>query len=295
MSKDRLTKSANVVVAAREIDFVSRFQKNWDDLRNIMGVSRPILKAPGTALKVKTATVTLQSSVGEGEEIPYSQAAVSESTIGSITLEKYAKAVSAEAIEDHGYDNAVALTDDAFLNELQGVVMDRFYDFLLTGTLTTTEANFQKALAIARGMVLNKFKAMHRTVTEVVGFVNIMDFYGYLGAAELNVQTQFGMTYISNFLGYKTIFLCADGEIPRGKVIAVPRENIVMYYIDPSSSDLQRAGLQYTTVGITPLIGFHTEGKYTHAVSECFAIMGITLFAEYLDGIAVVTNSGVSL
>ena len=295
MAKDRLTKTANVDVAAREIDFVSRFQQNWEELRNIMGISRPIQKAPGTALKVKTATVTLQSSVNEGEEIPYSQAAVSESTIGSLTLEKYAQAVSAEAILDHGYDVAVAMTDDAFLNELQAEVMDRFYDFLITGTLTATEANFQKALAMARGMVLNKFKSMHKTVTEVVGFVNIMDFYGYLGAAELNVQTQFGMTYISNFLGYRTIFLCADGEVPRGKVIAVPRENIVMYYVNPSVSDFQKAGLEYTTVGVTPLIGFHTEGKYTHAVSECFAIMGITLFAEYLDGIAVITNSGVSL
>lgn len=294
--KDRLTKTANVSVAAREIDFVTRFQKNWDDLRNIMGISRPIRKAPGTALKVKTATITLQNGVvSEGDEIPYSQAAVSESTVGSLSLLKYAKAVSAEAILDHGYDAAVAMTDDAFLNELQGVVMDKFYDFLLTGTLTATEANFQKALAMARGLVLNKFKSMHRTVTEVVGFVNIMDFYGYLGAAELTVQNQFGMTYISNFLGYRTIFLCADGEIPRGKIVAVPRENIVMYYVNPADSDFSRAGLEYTSVGITPLIGFHTEGNYSHAVSECYALMGITLFAEYLDGIAVITNSGVSL
>lgn len=294
--KDRLTKTANVDVAAREIDFVTRFQSNWEALRDIMGVSRPIRKAPGTALKVKTASITLQSgSVAEGDEIPYSQATVSETPIGSLSIKKYAKAVSLEAISDHGYDAAVAMTDDAFLNELQGVVLDAFYDFLLTGTLTATEANFQKALAMARGMVLNKFKAMHKNVTEVVGFINIMDFYGYLGAADITTQTQFGMTYIQNFLGYKTIFLCADGEIPRGKIVAVPRENIVMYYVNPSESDFSRAGLDYTTVGVTPLIGFHTEGKYSNAVSECYAIMGMSLFAEYLDGIAVVTNSGVSL
>lgn len=289
-AKTNLTMTANVVVAAREIDFVTRFQNNWEALREIMGIMRPIRKAPGTVLKSKTASITLQSgAVAEGDEIPYSQATVTETPYADMTIEKYAKAVSIEAIKDHGYDAAVALTDDAFLNELQSNVMNRFYSYLLTGTLTASYSDFQMALAMARGSVLNKFKGMHKTVTEVVGFVNIMDFYSYVGAADITVQTQFGLTYVSNFLGYRTIFLCADGEIPQGKVVAVPRENINLYYVDPSDSDFSRAGLVYTTEGETPLIGFHTEGNYSHAVSESFAIMGLTLFAEYLDGIAVVT------
>jgi hypothetical protein len=51
-----------------------------------------------------------------------------------------------------------------------------------------------------------------------------------------------------------------------------------------------KAGLVYTTgVGETNLIGFHTQGNYNTAVSEAFAIMGFTLFAEYIDAIAVVS------
>ena len=69
-------------------------------------------------------------------------------------------------------------------------------------------------------------------------------------------------------------------------------ENIVLYYVDPSASDFARAGLQYTTDGETNLIGFHVQGNYNTAVSESFALMGMTLFAEYLDGIAVVTLGG---
>lgn len=289
MAKANLTKTANVDVAAREIDFVSRFQDNWEALREILGIMRPIRKAPGTVLKSKTASVTLQDTVAEGEEIPYSLASVSEVDYEEMDIEKYAKAVSIEAIKDHGYDVAVALTDNAFLNQLQSNVTGRFYNYLLTGTKTATYTTFQMALAMARGAVLNEFKGMHKDVTEVVGFVNLMDFYSYLGAADITIQNQFGLTYVENFMGYRVIFLCADGEIPQKKVVAVPVENIVMYYVDPSDSDFSRAGLEYTTVGETPLIGFHTQGNYNTAVSESFAIMGLTLFAEYLNGIAVVT------
>lgn len=290
MAKANLTKTANVSVAAREIDFVSRFQDNWEALREILGIMRPIRKTPGAVLKSKTASVTLQSgTVLEGEDIPYSLASVSETPYSEMAIEKYAKAVSIEAIKDHGYDIAVAMTDNAFLNQLQSVVTGRFYTYLLTGSSTATYTTFQMALAMARGKVLNVFKSMHKDVTEVVGFVNLMDFYSYIGAADITIQNQFGLTYVENFMGYRVVFLCGDNEIPQKKVVAVPVENIVMYYVDPSDSDFSRAGLEYTTVGETPLIGFHTQGNYNTAVSECFAIMGLTLFAEYLNGIAVVT------
>lgn len=299
-AKANLTKTANVDVAAREIDFVSRFQNNWEALREVLGIMRPIRKQPGVVLKAKTASITLQpGAVGEGEEIPYSLAAVNEVPIDEMTLEKYAKAVSIEAINDHGYADAVARTDAAFLNELQNNVTNRFYTFLQTGSLVGSYTTLQMALAMARGLVLNAFKGMHLDVTEVVGFVNLLDFYSYLGAADITVQSEFGLNYVKNFMGYRVVFLCADSEIPQGKVVAVPVENIVMYYVDPSDSEFSAAGLSYTSVGETPLIGFHTEGNYHTAVSECFALMGLRLFAEYLNGIAVVdissTAAGITL
>lgn len=251
---------------------------------------RPIRKAPGTKLKSKKATVVLQSgTVGEGEDIPYSKTTVEEVDYADLTIEKYAKAVSIEAIKDHGYDVAVAMTDDEFLYELQNEVTERFYAYLNKGSLTSTEKNFQRALAMAKGNVINKFKQMHKSVTRVVGFVNVLDLYDYLGDAPITVQNAFGFQYIKNFMGYDTIILLSDAEIARGKVIATPVENIALYYVSPSDSDFARAGLVYRTAGETSLIGFHTQGNYNTAVSESFAIMGMTLFAEYLDGIAVVT------
>lgn len=289
-AKANLIMTNDIQVKAREIDFVTRFERNWEHLREILGIMRPIKKTPGAVLKSKYVEGTLQNgNVGEGEEIPYSKFVVKEKTYAEMTIEKYAKAVSIEAIKDHGYENAVQMTDDEFLFQLQNNVTERFYNYLKTGTLSFTEITFQMALAMAKGRVENKFKQMHRNVTGVVGFVNILDVYEYIGAAEISIQNQFGFQYVKDFLGFNTIFLLSDSEIPRGTVIATPVENIVLYYVDPNESDFAKAGLVYTVSGETNLIGFHTQGNYHTAVSEAFAIMGLTLFAEYIDAIAVGT------
>ena len=290
-AKENLIMTADIQVTARELDFVTRFEQNWEHLREILGIMRPIKKVPGAILKSKYAEGTLESGqVGEGEDIPYSKFTVKEKPYEEMTIEKYAKAVSIEAIKDHGYENAVAMTDDQFLFELQTNVTSRFYAYLNTGELTDSQSTFQMALAMAKGLVVNKFKKMHKNVTGVVGFVNVLDVYEYLGSANITVQTQFGFQYIKDFMGFNTIFLLSDDEVARGKVLATPVENIVMYYVDPAESDFAKAGLVYTTgAGEINLIGFHTQGNYNTAVSEAFAIMGLTLFAEFIDAIAVVT------
>lgn len=290
MPKENLIVSSDIKVTARELDFVTRFESNWEHLREILGIMRPIRKQPGAKLKSKYAVGTLENgTVGEGEEIPYSKFEVKEKEYDEMTIEKYSKAVSIEAIKEHGYENAVQMTDDEFLFQLQTNVTSRFYTYLNTGTLTSSESTFQMALAMAKGRVENKFKQMHRQATGVVGFVNILDVYKYLGNAAITIQNQFGFQYIKDFMGFNTIFLLSDDEIAQGTVIATPVENIVLYYIDPSDSDFVKAGLVYTTgIGETNLIGVHTQGNYKTAVSEIFAIMGLTLFAEYIDAIAVI-------
>ena len=72
-------------------------------------------------------------------------------------------------------------------------------------------------------------------------------------------------------------------------MIATPTNNIVVYYVDPADSQFSQAGLSYTTDAEVPYIGFHTEGVYERAQSESYAIMGLTIFAEYINAIAVVT------
>ena len=81
MAKDNLIMSADIQVTARELDFVTRFENNWEHLREILGIMRPIKKVPGAILKSKYAEGTLENGqVGEGEDIPYSKFTVKEKT-----------------------------------------------------------------------------------------------------------------------------------------------------------------------------------------------------------------------
>jgi hypothetical protein len=294
--RDSLPNSYNSV-SAREEDFVTRFNDNWEALRTIMGIMRPIRKTPGTQLISYTADVTLEDGdVDPGNVIPYSKATIAQATKADLAIKKYAKAVPIEDVDKYGAEIAVEKSDDAFLIELQNVVLGNFYTFLNTGSLTGTATTWQAALAKAQGEVLNKFAGMAKSMTSVVGFANILDAYDYLGAADITVQTQFGINYVKDFMGYSTLFLLpatvsGNTVIARNTVIATPVENINLYYADPGDSEFARLGLNYTVQGETNLIGFHAQGNYSTAVGESYAIMGMTLWAEYLDGIAKITVS----
>lgn len=278
-----------VGVTEREIDFVSRFAQNWEALREILGIMEPIKKGPGTKLISYTASVALESgNVGPGEVIPYSKATITQAAMDDLNVEKYAKAVPIEDVTKYGAAIAVEKSDAAFLTALQNDVLGRFFTFLNTGSLTHNETSFQMALSMAKGLVVNKFKAMRKTATAVVGFVNVLDVHEYIGSANITVQNRFGFDYVKDFMGYSTVFLMSDADIQRGRVIALPVENIDLYYIDPSDSEFAKLGLDYTVDGETPLIGFHAQGNYSTAVGESYALMGMALWAEYLDGIAIV-------
>lgn len=275
-------------VNAREIDFVTRFGQNWKALQEILGIVDPIKKQAGSKLVSYTASVTLESgAVQPGRVIPYSKATVEEVAHENISLEKYAKAVTVEDVDNYGADIAVQKTDDAFLNELQTNVLGKFYTKLTDETYATTsaQASFQMAVSMSIGLVRDKFKKLHRDASKVVVFVNTLDAYGYLGAAGITTQNAFGLEYVKNFLGADVMIITS--EIDPGKVIATPVNNMVLYYVDPSN-EFVKLGLVYTTDGETNLIGFHAEGNYSTAVGESYALLGMTLWYEYADGVAIV-------
>ena len=285
---ENTTTTAQISVQVKELDFVSRFEQNWEALREILGIMRPVRKTPGTKLVASKAEITLQDgNVAEGDEVPLSQAVVTPVAYEDLTLEKFRKRVTAEAVSKFGAKVAVQKTDDALLNELQGTVMDRFYAFAQTGTLTGSEDTFQMALSMAVTMAKDKFKKLHLNYGNVVAFVNTMDAGRYLGSAQISTQTRNGIEYLKDFLGANTVII--SSEIPAGTVIATPVDNIVLYYIDPSDGDFEELGLNYTTgYGETNLIGIHKEGVYGRVSGDTHALMGMKLYAEYIDGIAVV-------
>lgn len=283
------TTTAQITIQAKEIDLANRFTATWEALSEIMGIMRPIRKSPGTKLVSSKASVTLQDgAVAEGDEVPMSQATVEPVSFKDLVLKKYRKRVTAEAVGKYGAAVAVQKTDDALLNELQGVILDEFYEFALTGTLTGTEDTFQMAVAMAIGKAKDKFKKMRLNYGQIVVFANTLDVHRYLGATAISTQTSNGVEYLKNFLGADV--LIASSEIPEGKVVAIPADNIVLYYIDPADGDFAALGLDYTTgAGETNLIGVHKEGVYGRASGDTHVLMGMVMWAEYLDAIAVIS------
>lgn len=286
-----VTTTADFTVEARRNDFVTSFAQNWNALREIMGISRPIKKQPGTVLKSYKATLTLEDgAVAEGAEIPLSKATVTEVAHADLTIKKYGKGITIEDVDKYGEDVAIELTDEAFKNELLGEIIGEFYAFALTGTLKPEGASdFQSAVALAIGAVKNKFKTMRKDGTRVVVFVNTLDAYKYLGVASIGTQTMFGIEYLKSFMGAETMILAGDEDIPQGKIVAIPVNNIVDYYADPSNSGFAKMGLRYTVDADAPMLGFAIEGDYSTATGKNWAIMGHKLWAEFLDAIAVVT------
>lgn len=279
----------NFNLQARAVDLADRFDTNWEALREILGIMRPIRKAPGTRLVSYKATVAMNETAHvEGDEVPLSSVSLEEVAHKDITLKPDRKRVTAEAVAKYGAKLAVQRTDDAFLNEIQGGILDEFYAFALTGALNDSFDTFQMAVAMSVAMVKDKFKKMRLNYSNVVVFVNTLDVGRYQGAANITVQTKAGIEYVKDFVGVDTMIV--SSEIPEGTVVAIPVDNIIMYYIDPSDAEFQELGLVYQTgFGETNLIGVAKTGEYGRVSGETHVLHGITLWAEYLDGIAVVT------
>lgn len=277
-----------ITVNPREVDFVTSFGNDLKALTDVLGIAEPIRKANGTQLVGKKATGTLENGdVPEGEEIPFSQFAVEPVSYDTISIRKYAKALTIETVIENGVETAVGMTDEEFKRQLVGVIIADMYNALLSGTLTSEETTWQMAVSMAIGRVKDKFGKMGKTATGVATFVNTLDLYNYLGGSQITIQTAFGMDYVEKFLGADIMFI--SSEIPRGRVIATPLNNMKIYYVDPGDSEFAQIGLPYTTDPEVPYIGFHTEGNYRRAQSEDYALMGIKIFFEYVDAVAVIT------
>lgn len=270
---------------AREIEFVEMFGYSIKKLMEALGVTRKIPKTAGTVLKTYKASGTLQDgTVDEGDLIPLSHYKVDAVSYKEIVLKKWRKATSAEAIIDRGYDQAVEMTTDEMLKDVQKGIRKDFFDFLATGTGVATGKDLQSTLAQAWGQLQVKFEDDE---TEAVYFMNQLDLADYLGGAQITTQTAFGMSYIENFLGLGTVIL--NSSVPKGKIYATAKSNIVLYYIPVNGADLSNA-FSFTS-DATGLIGIHEEPDYQHMTAEDTVASGLTLFAEYLDGVVVGTIS----
>lgn len=271
---------------AREIDFTYRFNESIKKLMEALGVTRKIAKQSGTVLRAYKATGTLQDgNVAEGDLIPLSKYVTEPVAFSEITLKKWRKATSAEAIVEKGYNQAVVMTTDAMLKDVQKGIRSSFFTFLGTGTGEATGDTFQATLAQAWGQLQVLFEDDD---IQSVYFMNPLDVADYLATANISLQSAFGMTYVENFLGLGTVIF--NSSVPNGKIYATAKDNLVLYYIPVNGADLDEA-FSFTS-DQTGLIGIHEAPDYTNMTASDTVVSGIVLFAERLDGVVVGTIGG---
>ena len=273
----------DLLARAREVEFVELFTESVKKLMEALGVVRWIPKQAGTTLKYYKATGTLEDgTVAEGDTIPLSQYKTEAITFDEITLKKWRKATTAEAIIERGYDQAVEMTTDRMMKDVQKAVRSDFFDFLATGTGTASGDTVQSALAQAWGQLQVLFEDDD---IEAIYFLNPLDVADYLGTATISTQTAFGLTYVKDFLGLGTVIL--NSSVPQGTIYATAKDNIVLYYVPVNGADLQEA-FDFTS-DQTGLIGIHETPDYTNMTAADTVTSGLVLFAERIDGVVVAT------
>ena len=267
----------------REVDFVRKFEHDsLAKLLEAIGVTRKIPMMEGTTLYTYEVTGTLQDGeVPEGEIIPLSEYTQTKTPVGEISMKKWRKAVTAEAIKKSGYETAVRETDEALLRDVQADVRNDLFGFIdgvISGATTASGTTLQAALAAAWGQLQILFE---NDAVEPVYFINPLDAAAYLGSASITTQTAFGMNYIEDFLGLGTVII--SSRITQGTFTATAKQNFIMYYLT-MGGDVARAfklttsGLQY--IGINSGI---MDGD--RAQIESLVMDGIKILVEYAAGV----------
>lgn len=164
-----------------EVDFVEMFNKGIKVLQEVLGITRKIEKVPGQVIKTYKVTGTLESGeVAEGEEIPLSKYKTEVAGTFELSVKKYRKQVTLEAINDKGYEQAVTDTDEQMVKDIQGLIRKDFFAFLPSGTGRASGVGLQGALAATWGQLKVLFEDYEVADADFIYMVNPLDIAPYL-------------------------------------------------------------------------------------------------------------------
>ncbi len=265
----------------REVDFTLRFTGTiLRKLMEALGVTRKIPMMDGTTMYYYTTTGTLQSgNVPEGEVIPLSQYQRNKVPIGEITLKKWRKAASAEAILKSGYDEAVRETDKKLMLDVQTGIRSDFFTNLLGIEGTVVGATtLQAVIAKSWGQLQVLFE---NDAVQVVHFINPLTIADYLSTANVTIQQAFGFNYIEDFLGMGTVIM--NSQIPQGKVVSTAKDNLILYYVPISSEAMSSFDLTADQTGYIGINSGYPNNE--RAQVESLVMSGIQFMVEYAGGV----------
>lgn len=281
-AEDDITMAADLEPAI-SVDFANRLHGNITELQELLGVTEMLPMNAGTVVKIyKLSQVNTPAQVNEGETIGLTKIKRELAKTIELTLKKYRKQTTAEAIQKTGRDTAINKTDEKLISGIQKEIKQDFYTLLKTGTGKASGTNLQTTLANSWAAVAKFYEDEDATP---IYFVAVDDLADYLGSASITLQTAFGLTYIENFLGLGTVVV--SPALDAGTVIATAKENLNGAYVPASSGDVaQSFGL---TADATGLVGMTHATVTTNASIETLVFTGVEFFPELLDGVIVAT------
>lgn len=273
------------------IDYTNRFATGIKKLQKLLGITALTPVSSGATIKTYKYTTDIEDgNVAEGEYIPLSKVSKAVDQTYGLTLQKWRRNTTAEAIQEKGRSVAINETDGKFIAALQNEVKTDLFG-AVTGTMKTSAAgeNLQQALANMWGALTQIFEDYDGFADpdddgadgRFVFFVNPLDVAEYLGQATITTQTAFGMSYLKNFLGLGTTFTTA--KVTKGTVFGTAAQNLNMYYVPATGGDLaQTFGL---TGDATGLIGMTHAAVSTNATIDTLVMGGWKIFPEISDAV----------
>ena len=269
----------------KSIDYTYRFTESLTDFQNAIGVSRSMPVQEGMTIKLygKPEVDLADGNVAEGDLIPLSSVTPQEVSTKEINLKKYRKATSGEAIQRYGLDNAINLTDDALIKEVQKNIRTDLFTLVQSGEAQdnlNAGNGLQGALATAWGALQTIFED---DTVGVVVFAHPMDVAQAIADKELTLETAFGLNYYTSATG--TIVFTTT-QVAQGTVYATASENLVVAYI-PANSELGNSfSLTSDETGYIGMKHFVENESMTH---QTLLVSGVLMFPERLDGVVKVS------
>lgn len=267
------------------IDFTSRISQNIRELQELLGVIDLEPMAAGTEIKIYKWEVSEPAEqVGEGEKIGLTKVKRALKETITLSLDKYRKNTTAEAIQRSGRDIAVNKSDEQLIKKVQKAIKGSLYVMLNAGTGTATGKDLQQVLANLWAELQEYYEDED---VNPIYFINPKDIADYLGTAQVTMQNAFGFTYIENFLGLGTAVI--SPKVTAKKPIATAKENLRGAYVPMSGDVAQTFSL---TADETGLIGMVHAMVTENATVDTLMMSCVKFFPEFADGVFIGTIAG---
>lgn len=279
------TTAAADLEPAISIDCVSKLNANITELQKVLGITEMEPMNSGTTIKIyETKQENTPDQVGEGEEIGLTKITRKVARTIDLILKKYRKKTTAEAIQRVGKSIAINKTDEKLLSGVQKEIKRDFFASLKAGTGKASGTTLQAALAANWGALQKEYEDEDATPIHLISSEDVAE---YLGTAQITMQTAFGMSYFSDFLGLGTSIVSPN--IEKGKVYSTAKENLHGAFVPANTGDVA------TTFGLTSdktgLVGMKHSVKDDNATVDTLVMSGVVFYPERLDGVIVGTIS----